>query len=183
MFSSIELVHSFISLLALEQNEKPSPAQEGPCGCVDGWRGGGSVFGCPGPWWSPGEAVLGDVFEIFGSHPLSDDPCLAAEFPGAVFGRGFSSCSWGVGEQPRSPEVSRAGCASALWGCCLNEAGMALPFSQPASRGAILHLAPQISHLASGNSHLHTGNNKRWARAASQLRNGIYEKSVSPWIE
>lgn len=60
---------------------------------------------------------------------------------------------------------------------------MTLPFFQLASRGAIPGFAPQISHLASGNLHLHMGNKKRWARAPSKPRNGIYGKPVSPWIE
>lgn len=78
--------------------------------------------------------------------------------PGAVFGRGVSSCSalpslrgsWAVGEQPRSPEVSRAGShTSAPWGCCVSEGKEELHY--PAPRGAILGLVPHIPHLASGN--------------------------------
>lgn len=57
---------------------------------------------------------------------------------------------------------------------------MALPCFQPAPRAAT---APQISHLALGKQHLNMGNKKRWARAPSKPRNGIYEKPVSPWIE
>lgn len=78
----------------------------------------------------PGRSSVGThLGSVLRGQSPGADPCLAAASPGAVFGKGVSCCFafpsqrfWAVGEQPRSPEVSRAGShALALWGCGLNE--------------------------------------------------------------